>query len=111
MKIFSGLSGLVILVLVLCFSLSNQQDITLAMWPFSATLQAPLYLIGLAPLAFGLAFGALWGWLSAWPHRLRARRLNKEVGMLTDKIGELQKTAINEPLPTLRKHIFWRRNS
>ena len=107
MKIFSGVFGLVILVLVLCFALSNPQDANVAMWPFAGTLQAPLYLICLAPLVFGLIFGGVGGWLASVPHRLRARRLNKELNVLNERINELQKTGVVHPAPVPPKRPFW----
>jgi uncharacterized integral membrane protein len=109
MRIFSSVFGLVLLILALSFALSNKQDVTVAMWPFKESLQAPLYAIGLAPLAFGFIVGGFGGWISGLPHRLHARRLNKELSSLTSKIGELQKNASVHNEKAKAKTSFWRR--
>jgi len=108
MKIFSGIVGFIILVLVLCFALTNRQSVTVGMWPFADAVQSPLYLVGFVPLAVGVVFGGIWGWLGHIPHRLRARRLHKELGVLNDRIGELQKSALAPPLPVASKRKWWR---
>jgi hypothetical protein len=71
----------------------------------------PLYLVALAPLLFGLIFGGVWGWAGGLPHRMKARRLNKELGALSDKIDELQKTAIIQHAQVEPERPFWRRKS
>ncbi|MGB9152312.1 MAG: LapA family protein [Alphaproteobacteria bacterium] len=111
MKILSAIFGLLILALVLCFALSNQQGVSLAMWPWSETVQVPLYLTGLVPLAVGLIFGGVLGWLSGVPHRFRVRGLKKELEALNDKIGDLQKNAIVQAAPDVRRKYFWERKS
>ena len=109
MKIISSIFGVAVLALVLCFALPNRQDVSVALWPLPGTLQVPLYLTGLAPLAFGLIFGGLWGWLSGVPHRLRARGLKKELHALNEKIDDLQKSVAARPPPLARKKHFWER--
>ena len=77
----------------------------------TGTLQLPLYLVGFAPLVFGFLVGGLWGWLGGIPHRLRARRLNKELGTLSGRIDELQKTAIVQSAEVARKSTLWGRKA
>jgi len=79
------------------------------MWPFDGVAQAPLYIVGFAPLLFGLMIGGFWGWLGSVPHRLRARRLYKELDALNQQIGELQKTALVQSVQAVRKKHFWER--
>ncbi|MDR3424109.1 MAG: lipopolysaccharide assembly protein LapA domain-containing protein [Alphaproteobacteria bacterium] len=107
MKFVSGIFGLIALAFVVSFALSNRQNVAVAMWPIDGGLQEPLYLIGLAPLAFGLVIGGLWGWIGGVPHRRRAKRLSKELVSLNDKIGELQKTT-NVQQEKATKPSFWR---
>jgi len=111
MKFISGIFAAIILVPVLAFALSNRADVEVALWPFDGSLQMPVYLVGLGPLAFGLLFGALWGWVCTVPHRFKARRLDKELGALNDKITELQKTAIGQQALAVPKRPFWERKS
>ena len=109
MKIITGICGLITLILVLCFALSNPQAASIGLWPLSGELQIPLYVVGLMPLLFGLLVGGLLGWLAGVPHRLRARRLHKELGALNEKIDQLQKSAIIQADHILPKKAFWRR--
>ncbi len=81
------------------------------MWPFDGALTMPLYLAGLLPLIFGLFFGALLGWLTGMPHRLRARRLHKELNALNNQIDDLQKTSIIQHADIEKKKRFWERKS
>jgi uncharacterized integral membrane protein len=111
MKILSALLALLILVPVVAFALSNGQKCEVALWPFDGAWTVPLYVVGLLPLAAGLVVGGLWGWLHTVPHRLRARRLNKELGESNAKIDELQKTAIVQDAHAVPKHRFWVRKA
>ena len=109
MRIFSGVSGIVILALVLSFIFSNQQETTVGLWPLKGSLGAPLYMVGLAPLGVGLVFGSFLSWVSGMKHRLRARQLNKELVALSDKIGDLQKKAVVQNAKVKPHLPFWRR--
>jgi uncharacterized integral membrane protein len=108
MKLISGIFALIILAAVLSFALSNRQNVSVGLWPLDGAMASPLYAIGLAPLVFGLVFGGLWGWLGSMPHRLRARRLNKELTALNDKIGEMQRDASAQPTKVKGQSGFWR---
>ena len=111
MKIISGILGLAILALVLCFALSNQQSVNVTMWPLLGTLQVPLYLASLVPLVFGLIFGGVWGWLTGVPYRFRARWLKNDLERLSDKIDGLQKSDLVHPAFSAQKKHFWERKS
>ena len=104
MRIFSGVLGLIVLVLVLAFALSNKQDVTVALWPFKDSLQAPLYAIGLVPLALGFIVGSLQGWIGSLPHRLRLRRVSKELDSIKRNLGKVR---VEE---SKRKSSFWSRS-
>ncbi len=93
MRIFSGVFGLIVLAFVLSFAVSNRQDVIVALWPFDGMRQVPLFTVGLVPLGMGLIVGGMIGWVTSLPHRLKVRRLNKELGALNVKIGELQQKA------------------
>jgi uncharacterized integral membrane protein len=101
MRICSSVLGIVVLILVLSFALSNRQDVTVAMWPFNESLQSPLYAIGLVPLAFGFFLGSFWGWISILAYRLRERRLTKELASLKGKLIQQQPA---------KKPSFWSRS-
>jgi putative membrane protein len=93
MRIFSFLCVLIVLAPLLSFALSNVEPVAVSMWPFAGAAPMPAYLLALAPLAFGLLLGGLWGWAASVPHRLRARRLTKENSKLNDRISDMQKSS------------------
>lgn len=111
MKIIYAIVVFAALLLVLCFALSNRQGVNVGLWPLTGTIAVPLYLVGLAPLVFGLVFGGVWGWATGVPHRFRARWLKKEMETLNDKIVELQKNTTTQPEFVTRKKPFWERQS
>jgi len=90
MKFLSALLGLLIFVASLIFALSNQQSVTVNLWPFDLEMTAPLYVMTLGALAVGLLVGSFYIWLTALPHRFTARRLGKDLALLTAKIVELE---------------------
>ena len=50
----------------------------------------PIYLLALAPLAFGLLCGAGMQWFIALRHKVAAQRLGKEVAKLKSEVAELR---------------------
>jgi uncharacterized integral membrane protein len=109
MKMISGIFGGLILFLVLCFALSNHQQVAIAFWPFDGSVSLPLYIVGFLPLVFGLAFGALWGWLSALPHRMQSRRLHKEMTVLNAKLNDLHRSTLVSSTPVTEQKFWWKR--
>lgn len=99
MKILTGLIGLTLAVLALCFALANRQTAIISLWPFGVEVEAPLYLLSLGTLFIGLVVGAIVVWLSMIPHRMRTRRLQKDIACLNQKIIDLQQTVL-APMPT-----------
>ena len=91
MKFLSALLGLLIFVASLIFALSNRQSVTVNLWPFDLEMTAPLYIMTLGALAVGLLIGSFYIWLTALPHRFTARRLGKDVTLLSGKIVELER--------------------
>jgi uncharacterized integral membrane protein len=102
MKFISGSIGIVILVLALSFAVANRQSVTLNLWPFGIVIAAPLSVLTLGTLFFGVLAGALMAWITALPHRLRERRLNKDLNTMRDKLQELQQTV----LPPNKGYLF-----
>lgn len=107
MRIFSGIFGLIILALIISFALSNREETSVLLWPLQGELILPVWCVGLAPLAFGILFGGVWGGLISLPHRMRAKRLHKELGALNDTISELQKAAVVKHASAAPKKSFW----
>lgn len=103
MKIFSGSIGIIVLLLALSFAVANRQVVTLNLWPFGIMIVAPLCVFTLGTLFFGVLAGALMAWIAMLPHRLRARRLNKDIATMREKLQELQQTVLP---PAAKGHLF-----
>jgi uncharacterized integral membrane protein len=119
MKIFSSLIGVLLVALAVSFALSNRQMTAIGLWPFDVAMTAPLYLLTLGALCFGLLLGAGIAWLSLLPHRFASRRLHADVAALHHKLNNLQSSVavptsyrvqnvadLEDPLPLHRR--IWR---
>ena len=93
MKFLSGVLGLFVLALALSFALANRQATVIQFWPFGVSIEAPLYLLTLGTLLFGLLIGAAIGWFAHIPHRMAAWRLRRDVTALQDKIDSIHAAA------------------
>ena len=78
------------------------------LWPFEEVLQLPLYAVALVPLFIGFLLGWIWGWANGLPDRMYARQLDKELAALNGKIGDLQKSAVDQASKAKPKS-FWSR--
>jgi uncharacterized integral membrane protein len=94
MKIISGLIGLVIILLAVCFALSNRQSAAISLWPMAGIIQAPLFLLSLGTLIFGVFVGGVIVWGSALAQRLEMRLLRREIKSLNEKIMDFQQSVI-----------------
>ena len=74
------------LLLLVIFALSNQQPVTLAMWPADVTLEVPLSIATLMIAGVFFLLGALIVWFPSLGHRHRARRAQKQVTKLETKL-------------------------
>lgn len=107
MKIFSGFLTFAVLALVLCFALSNRQSVAVGLWPLTSVMQMSLYVVGLVPLAAGLVVGGVLGWAGTLPHRIKARRLKRELDELHEKVAALQKAAHEASFAPVANKRFW----
>ena len=64
MRILSAIIGVIFIVLVVLFSTSNIESVTVSLWPFSLSLTAPLFMIILATAALSFIFGGAFVWLN-----------------------------------------------
>ncbi|MDD3371476.1 MAG: lipopolysaccharide assembly protein LapA domain-containing protein [Alphaproteobacteria bacterium] len=108
MRILLSVFGIVLLALVLSFAMANKVGVDVTVWPLGEFYNVPLYAVGLVPLGLGFLLGALFGLAAVIPQRLRVRRLTKELGALSSKIGELQNTSVVQQVKG-KKPSFWSR--
>lgn len=69
-KIFRLLLGLIGLVVIVSFAVSNRQNVEMTLWPLPNTLTVQLFWV----FMFGLVVGAVLGGLGAWLGGMRKRR-------------------------------------
>jgi uncharacterized integral membrane protein len=79
-----------LLVLLVAFALSNQQPVTLGLWPADVTWQCPLSIAVLVPAGVSFFLGALLLWFSAMAARRRAHRAEYAMRLLEAQVKELK---------------------
>lgn len=117
-RYFSWLLSAPLLLSAVCFAVGNRAPTIISLWPFGFEMGLPIYMLALAPMAFGLLCGAVMQWFAALRHRVAAQRLGKEVAALKSELARVQAAqaqaqaaaAAGMPPPTgllaglLRKH-------
>ncbi len=95
-RLLSWLAMIVVGVVVLVFSISNRNVVTLDFWPLPFLQNAPIYIPVLIAGFFGFLFGGTIAWFSAGGTRSKARKANrrassleKDLTILQEKIDEL----------------------
>lgn len=85
-------------LVIIVFSLSNRQAVTIDFWPLPATMSLPVFAIVLAMLAIGVLWGGFAAWLSAGRSRKRAREMTRraeaaemEVRLLEERNTQLKR--------------------
>ena len=78
------------LLLLVVFALSNQQPVTLGLWPTDLALEAPLSLAVLGSGGFFFILGALVVGLGSIAQRRRARRAERRVQALENELEDLR---------------------
>lgn len=87
------------LIVLVLFSLSNRQGVTLAFWPTDYTLvDVPLSLVVLVAMGVAFLFGALFLWVSAIGARRRAARAVRAQRMLEAQVQELKARVVARPM-------------
>ncbi|MBK1660839.1 LapA family protein [Paracraurococcus ruber] len=90
-----------LLVLLVLFGLSNQQEATLTLWPTELSWTGPLYIAVLAIGAVFFLLGALVTWFASFPHRSRARRMEESARVLEAELAAQRAAAARQvgPVP------------
>jgi putative membrane protein len=73
MKLIFWIVGVPLLLLAVVFAVANREAVSVSLWPFSDTIELPLYLAIVLPLYVGVLLGAVVAWLSGYRARARAR--------------------------------------
>jgi lipopolysaccharide assembly protein A len=79
------------LVVLVAFALSNQQPVTVGLWPFDGSLQVPLSIAVLVPMGVSFFLGALLLWFSAVSARRQARRAERKALRVDAEASELRR--------------------
>ena len=79
---------MLIFLLGVLFSLSNQETIVVKLLPFAFIVEAPIYLILLIVLFVGVFLGGICTWVSGAGARRRVRRLARRLQWFDAKLQE-----------------------
>lgn len=90
MRLLLWIVLLALIFAAMAFAVSNAAPVTLSLWPFPSTWEAPLFAVVAAAVAVGLAVGVVYGWLMGGATRRRARMLNRENKALKSELDDLR---------------------
>lgn len=93
MTILSWIIGLPLAIAAVIFAISNRHGVRLELWPLPYTVDLPVYLVALAPLAVGVLLGGFIGWASAGKARRDARASRKRARELEQQVEVLRQPA------------------
>jgi uncharacterized integral membrane protein len=77
-------------LIVVSFAISNRETASLALWPLPGSIDLPVFVVALVPLALGIVIGGLIDWLMQAGHRRQERRLKRQVGQLEGEVKEVR---------------------
>ena len=81
---------IVIAAVVSLFAASNRQTVSLGFWPVPFVADAPLYLIVLVSLLFGVLIGALAVWIRGRHRRRELRECRRQNAALSRELAATQ---------------------
>ena len=86
MKLIARILALALGVFAIAFAVANREPIAVSLPTLPIPIEAPLYLVALAAVAVGVVLGGTGAWLSAAPHRRRAREKRRRIADLEDEL-------------------------
>lgn len=86
-KFFSGFLGLLVLLFLILFALSNREDVQIGLFPFGLTVVVPLSVAILGAMGLGALIGGAMVWISGFRHRRAAKRAEAASRALAMKGG------------------------
>jgi uncharacterized integral membrane protein len=90
-KILRWLLGLVALIIIVAFAISNRQVVDLGLAPLPGTVDLPVYGVFLLGLVLGVLIGGAGVWLGAWGKRRDARRMRSKVWALESQLDSIKR--------------------
>lgn len=89
--------GLPIAVVAITFAVNNRHMVKADLWPLPFSVDIPLYLAMLVPLALGLILGGAMAWIGGSRVRRLARRERRRLRDLEEQVEQLRQTPANDP--------------
>ena len=93
------LIGVLFLLVLVSFVLSNREPVTVGFWPTDARWNMPLSVALLITAAVAPVVGAVMVWISEFRQRRRARHAEAAVRRLEEQVQELQARLHSPPAP------------
>jgi len=90
-KILRGVLGLIGLVIIISFAVSNRHDIQVALWPLPEPWTVKLYQVFLFGLVVGAVIGGLGMWLGGMRKRREGRRIRRKANELEGQLNTIHK--------------------
>jgi len=89
-KIFRLLLGLVGLVVIVSFAVSNRETVSMALWPLPETFEVQLFWVFLFGLVVGALLGGIGMWLGGMRKRGEARRTRRKAATLEGQLRSIK---------------------
>ena len=89
-RILATLIGVLGMIVVVSFALSNRQRVTLDLWPFEASVEPYLILLLGVIFLFGFLIGATVMWVSGGRKRREAREVRRAANSLQRQVSDLE---------------------
>jgi uncharacterized integral membrane protein len=99
MSRFAWIVTVPITVLIVLFAVSNRQGVTIDLFPFAVTLQAPLFVVVLVSLVLGVVCGAAIEAVRGHKTRKALKDANRKAEALSEHVAALK--AKTPPVPSL----------
>lgn len=89
-KIFRLLLGLIGLVIIVAFAVSNRGMVEMALWPLPETIEVQLFWVFLFGLVVGAVLGGLGAWLGGMGKRRERRQLRTKNWTLENRLKTIE---------------------
>jgi uncharacterized integral membrane protein len=104
--------GLPVSLIVILFSISNRDAVTLRLWPLSSAVEAPIYAVVLAAALAAFVAGGAVVWIGQGRHRRAVRDERRRAEAALRELATIKRPTEAAPLPaaeSARPALPWRR--